>query len=69
MLRLLTDEIFDHQFVRGLMLRLPQLDIVSVRHVGLAGLPDPTLLKWAAREDRAILTHDRRTMFLTRTGY
>ena len=62
MLRLLTDENFKNIIVRGLKLRLPQLDIVSVRQVGLAGLPDPTLLKWAAQEDRAMLTHDRRTM-------
>ena len=62
MLRLLTDENFDHNIVRGLKLRLPQLDIVAVRQVGLAGLPDPTLLKWAAQNERAILTHDVSTM-------
>jgi hypothetical protein len=62
MLRLLTDENFKNSIVRGLKLRLPQLDIVSVRQVGLAALPDPILLKWAAREERIILTHDIRTM-------
>jgi hypothetical protein len=62
MLRLLTDENFNHHIVRGLKLRLPQLDIVSVRQVGLSGLPDPTLLKWAAQEQRTMLTHDIRTM-------
>ena len=62
MLRLLTDENFDHRIVRGLKLLLPQLDFVSVRQVGLAASPDPTLLKWAAREDRIILTHDISTM-------
>ena len=62
MLRLLTDENFDHNIVRGLKLRLPHLDIVSVRQVGLAGLPDSTILKWAAQNQRAILTHDTSTM-------
>jgi len=62
MLRLLTDENFKNNIVRGLKLRLPQLEIVSVRQVGLAALPDPTLLKWAAREERVILTHDISTM-------
>jgi predicted nuclease of predicted toxin-antitoxin system len=62
MVRLLTDENFDNGIVRGLKLRLPQIDVVSVRQVGLAGLPDPALLKWAAQEERAMLTHDISTM-------
>lgn len=62
MLRLLTDENFNADIVRGLKLRLPDLDIVAVKHVGLAGLPAPALLKWAAKEQRAILTHDVKTM-------
>jgi len=48
MLRLLTDENFDHDIVPGLKLRLPHLDVVAVRQVELAGSPDPMLLKWAA---------------------
>ena len=62
MLRLLTDENFKNTIVRGVRLRLPHLDIVSVRQIGLAATPDPTLLKWAAREERIILTHDISTM-------
>jgi predicted nuclease of predicted toxin-antitoxin system len=62
MLRLLTDENFNADIVRGLKLRLPQLDVVAVKQVGLAGSPDPTLLTWAAQEERTILTHDGRTM-------
>src|ERR1044071_3631725 len=62
MLRLLTDENFDHDIVRGLKLRLPQLDVVAVRQVGLAGSSDPMLLKWAAQNERAMLTHDVSTM-------
>ena len=62
MLRLLTDENFNNKIVRGLRLRLPQLDVVSVKHMGLAGSPDLLLLKWAAQNKRAMLTHDIRTM-------
>jgi predicted nuclease of predicted toxin-antitoxin system len=62
MLRLLTDENFNQDIVRGLNRRLPNLDLVSVRDVGLASTPDPIILDWAAQQDRAILTHDRKTM-------
>lgn len=62
MLRLLIDENFNNHILRGVKLRLPQLDFVLVKHVGLAGLPDPILLRWAAQENRTILTHDIKTM-------
>jgi predicted nuclease of predicted toxin-antitoxin system len=62
MIRLLTDENVDNNILRGLGRRLPQLDFVSVRDVGLAGSPDLVLLKWAAKEQRIILTHDVRTL-------
>lgn len=62
MIRLLTDENFNQHIMRGLRRRLPQLDFVSVRDVGLAGSPDLVLLKWAANEHRTILTHDISTM-------
>jgi hypothetical protein len=62
MLRLLTDENFNNDIIRGLRLRLPHLDVVAVRQVGLAGSPDPMLLKWAAQNERTMLTHDIRTM-------
>jgi predicted nuclease of predicted toxin-antitoxin system len=62
MIRLLTDENVDNNIMRGLARRLPQLDFISVRDVGLAGSPDLVLLKWAANEQRIILTHDISTM-------
>jgi hypothetical protein len=62
MLRLLTDENFNKRIVRGLNRRCPNLDLLSVRDVGLAGLRDPLLLDWAARENRTMLTHDFDTM-------
>ena len=62
MLRLLTDENFNQHIVRGLNRRIANLDLLSVRDVGLAHLPDPSLLEWAAKENRTILTHDFDTM-------
>ena len=62
MIRLLTDEDFNHKILRGLMRRVPHLDFVLVRDVGLAGQPDPILLKWAASRHRSIISHDTNTM-------
>lgn len=62
MLRLLIDENFNHRILRGLQSRLPNLDFVLVGPVGLAGLGDPVLLRWAALNDRTILTQDLDTM-------
>ena len=62
MLRLLADENFNGDIVRGLLLRLGDLDLVRVQDVGLAGADDPDVLAWAASDDRIILTHDRATM-------
>jgi predicted nuclease of predicted toxin-antitoxin system len=62
MLRLLIDENFNYRILRGLKSRLLQLDLISVRQIGLVGAKDPTLLRWAAQNDRTMLTHDRKTM-------
>ncbi|MBL7183411.1 MAG: DUF5615 family PIN-like protein [Anaerolineae bacterium] len=65
MLRLAADENFNNDIVRGLWRRKPELDIVRIQDVGLSGADDPTVLEWAAREGRVLLTHDVTTM----TGY
>jgi hypothetical protein len=62
MLRLLADEKFNGEVVRGLLLRQPGLDVARVQDVGLARTDDPDILAWAAEDDRIILTHDRATM-------
>ena len=62
MLRLLTDENFNGDIIRGLLLREPDLDLVRVQDVGLAGNDDQEILAWAAENDRIVLTHDRATM-------
>jgi predicted nuclease of predicted toxin-antitoxin system len=62
MLRLLSDENFSGDVVRGLLLVTPDLDVVRVQDVGLDGADDPEILAWAAAHNRIILTHDRATM-------
>lgn len=61
-LRFLTDEDFDARIVRALMSRVGELDILSVRDVGLSAAEDPRVLDWAASNGRALLTHDVNTM-------
>ena len=62
MLRLAADENFDNNIVRGLLRRRPDLDILRVQDVGLSAADDPTILEWAAREGRVLLTHDVSTL-------
>lgn len=62
MLRLLADENFNGDIVRGLLLRQSDLDLVRVQDVGLVGADDPDVLAWAAENNRIVLTHDRATM-------
>ena len=62
MLRFLSDENFNGDIVRGLLLRYPDLDLVRVQDVGLQEMSDPAILEWASLNQRIILTHDRATM-------
>ena len=61
-MRFLTDENFNGAILRGLIRRLPELDLVRVQDVGLMNADDPTILEWAAREERILLTHDVATI-------
>jgi hypothetical protein len=62
MLRLVADENFNGDIVRGLLLRQPALDIVRVQDIGLGGAEDLDVLAWASENNRIILTHDRATI-------
>lgn len=62
MLRLLIDQDLDHVILRGLLLRVPNLDVITAHQVSLSNASDPELLAWAAEHERVIVTHDRRTM-------
>jgi hypothetical protein len=61
-IRLLADENFNNNIVRGVRLRDPNIDLVRVQDVGLSGANDPTLLEWAAGHQRIVLTHDVATI-------
>jgi hypothetical protein len=62
MIRLLADENFNNDVVRGVRRRNPGIDIVTVQDVGLSGAEDPVVLEWASRVARILLTHDVATM-------
>ena len=61
-MRFLADENFDNRIVRGLLRRRPEFDIVRVQDPEIAGADDPTVLGWAVRAGRTLLTHDERTV-------
>ena len=52
MLRLVSDENFNGDIVRGLLRRHPELELVRVQDVGLMQTPDPDILEWAASRRR-----------------
>jgi predicted nuclease of predicted toxin-antitoxin system len=62
MLRLVTDEHIHGGVVTGIRMHHPEVDIVRVQDVGLAGSGDAAILDWAAREDRIVVSQDRRTL-------
>ena len=62
MLRLVSDENFHGDIVRGLRRRFSDIDLVRVQDVGLSGIDDPSLLSWCSEENRILLTHDRATI-------
>ena len=61
-IRILIDEDFDNDILRGVLRRLPALDAVRVQDVGLSGATDPEVLSRAAEDRRVVLTHDVSTM-------
>lgn len=62
MIRLAADEDLDNHLVRGLRRRLPEADVTRVQEAALSGSPDESVLAWAAREGRVLITHDAATM-------
>jgi hypothetical protein len=46
--RLLSDENFNGDIVRGMLLRRPDLDLIRVQDVGLETAEYPGILSWAA---------------------
>ena len=62
MLRFVADENLNNDIVRGLLRRVPALDIIRIQDTELSGADDPTVLAWIAREQRILLTHDVTTI-------
>jgi predicted nuclease of predicted toxin-antitoxin system len=62
MTRFLADENLNNQIVRGILRRNPEIDLVRAQDVGLSGVDDPSVLAWAAQENRIVLTYDVATM-------
>lgn len=58
MIRLVADENFNNNIIRGLLLRKPDVDIVRIQDVGLSEEDDPTILEWTATNKRILITHD-----------
>jgi hypothetical protein len=61
-MKFLADENFDNRIVRGLLRRQPELDIIRVQDLEIAGADDPIVLAWADQAGRILLTHDERTV-------
>lgn len=61
-LRLLADENFHGDILRGVLRAEPKLDLLRVQDTELYQAADPVVLEWAAQEDRILLTHDVQTM-------
>ena len=62
MLRFAVDENFNNNILRGVLRRLPDLDIVRIQDTEIAGGDDPKVLEWAAQTNRILLTHDVSTI-------
>lgn len=61
-MRLLADENFNNDILRGLRRRKPDLDFLRVQDTDIHQADDPAVLACAAREKRILLTHDVKTM-------
>ena len=61
-MKFLADENFDNRIIRGLLRQQPDLDIIRVQDLEIAGADDPTVLAWANQASRILLTHNERTI-------
>jgi hypothetical protein len=62
MLRFAADECLDGRILRGLLRRLPELDIVRIQDTEIVGAEDPVVPQWAADTGRVIRTENAETM-------
>ncbi len=57
-----ADADLNEDVVTGVLRRVPEIDFQTATEAGLQGLKDENVLAVAAREERILVTHDRRTM-------
>ncbi len=60
--RFLADADFNQKIIFGLRRREPTIDFQTAHQGGVLGRPDPEVLAIAARENRILVSHDRKTM-------
>jgi hypothetical protein len=61
-LRFQADADFNEIFVKAILRREPVIDFQTAVAAGLPGLTDTEVLLLAARSNRLLVTHDRKTM-------
>ncbi len=62
-MKVLLDEDFNNDILRGMLRRNPNIDYIRVQDVPeIYQHADPVVLEWAANHDRILLTHDVQTM-------
>ena len=61
-MRFVADENFNGKVLEGLQTALLNIDLIRVQDTEMYQAPDPELLKWAAEQQRILLTHDVQTI-------
>ena len=61
-IRFQADNDLKFAIVKAVRRREPAIDFASAREAGLEGVRDPELLERAAKDNRVLVSHDRRTM-------
>jgi Domain of unknown function (DUF5615) len=61
-IRFQADNDLKFAIVKAVRRREPAVDFASAREAGIEGVGDPELLERAAKDDRVLVSHDRRTM-------
>jgi hypothetical protein len=61
-IRFLADEDLRYDIVRGVLRKEPTISFPTIPEAGLAGAQDPEVLKFAARQNQIVVSHDKRTM-------
>ncbi len=57
-----ADADLNEDIVTGVLRRMPEIDFQTATEAALEGVPDENVLEFATRENRILITHDRKTM-------